>query len=576
MVDRSAEPSFVELYTPKLVTVLREGYGLAKLKADAISGLTVAIVALPLSMAIAIASGVTPDRGLYTSIVGGFIVSALGGSRFQIGGPAGAFIVLVSATVVQHGVDGLLIATMLSGMILLAVGLLRLGTFIKYIPFPVTVGFTAGIAVIIFASQIKELFGLTLEKEPGAFIPKLWAIGNALPTASISAAFIAVLTIGIIVIVRGYRPHWPSFIIAVAVAATGSATVGLPVETIGTRFGGIPQSLPIPHFPAFSLTKVIEVLPSSLSLALLGCIESLLSAVVADSMTGRRHRSNCELVAQGIANIASPLFGGFCVTGNIARTATNVRSGAFGPVSGMLHSFFLLLFMLIAAPLASYIPLASLAGVLAVVAWNMAERHQFVTLLLASRGDALVLLTTFLLVVFRDLTEGILAGFAIGALLFVHRMAQAVEVENGRPMVEEDKADNVNGNGRGPYDAGRAADPDVLVCRISGAFFFGAAASVGAALDRIGERPKAYVIDFSAVPLLDSTGAATIEGFVRKAHQQSAMVYVSGAAPSVRRVLLLHGVRPPRVHFKKELADAVSAAHRMIDTAERAMLSKAL
>jgi sulfate permease, SulP family len=570
MADRSAEPSFVELYTPKLATVLREGYGLAKLKADAISGLTVAIVALPLSMAIAIASGVTPDRGLYTSIIGGFIVSAFGGSRFQIGGPAGAFIVLVSAIVAQHGIDGLLIATTLSGILLLAAGLLRLGTFIKYTPFPVTVGFTAGIAVIIFASQLKELLGLTLEREPGALVPKLWAIGNALPTTSISAVFVAVLTIGIIVAVRNYRPHWPAFIIAVAAAAIASVLLDLPVTTIGTRFGGIPQSLPIPHMPPFSVARVIEMLPFSLSLALLGCIESLLSAVVADSMTGRRHRSNCELVAQGIANIASPLFGGFCVTGNIARTATNVRSGAYGPVSGMLHALFLLLFMLIAAPLASFIPLASLSGVLAVVAWNMAERHQFVTLIRASRGDALVLLVTFLLVVFRDLTEGILAGFAIGVLLFVHRMAQAVEVENGRPIAEEDKPDTANGNGREPYDAGRATNPDILVCRISGAFFFGAAASVGAALDRIGERPKAYVIDFSAVPLLDSTGAATIEGFVRKAHGQGATVYVAGAAPAIRRVLLLHGVRPPRVHFKKELAGALSAADRMASVSGRA------
>jgi SulP family sulfate permease len=562
MAARSAQPTFVELFTPKLVTVLMEGYGLADLKADAISGLTVAIVALPLSMAIAIASGVTPDRGLYTSIIGGFIVSALGGSRFQIGGPAGAFIVLVLATVTQHGVDGLILATILSGFILMAIGLLRLGTFIKYIPFPVTVGFTAGIAVIIFASQLTELLGLTLENEPGPLIPKLQAVGSALPTASVSAILVAVLSIGIIVAVRRYRPHWPAFIIAVAVAAIGTAVLGLPVETIGTRFGGIPQSLPMPHLPTLSLAKMTEVLPSALSFALLGCIESLLSAVVADSMSGRRHRSNCELVAQGLANIASAFFGGFCVTGNIARTATNVRSGGRGPVSGMLHSVFLLLFMLLVAPLASYIPLAALAGVLAMVAWNMAEKHEFATLLRASRGDAVVLLATFLLVVFRDLTEGILAGFGIGALLFLHRMAQSVEVENAGLMIQEDKPNSANGNGRKPYDVGLATDPDVVVYRISGAFFFGAAAGVGAALDRIGEHPKAYVIDFSAVPILDSTGAATIEGVVRKAHRHGAAVYISGASRPIRRVLLIHGVRPPRARFRKELADAVTVARR--------------
>lgn len=563
MAAGSVRPTFFELYTPKLVTVLKERYGLESLKADALSGLTVAIVALPLSMAIAIASGVTPDRGLYTSIIGGFIVSAFGGSRFQIGGPAGAFIVLVSATVAQHGVDGLLLAAFLSGIMLLAVGLLRLGSFIKYIPYPVTVGFTAGIAIIIFASQIKDLFGLTLDNEPGPLLPKLQAIAGALPTVSPSAILIAAVTIGIIIAVRRYRPHWPSFIIAVAVASGGVALAGLPVETIGTRFGGIPQTLPMPHLPELSYERVIEVLPNALSFALLGCIESLLSAVVADSMTGRRHRSNCELVAQGAANIVSPLFGGICVTGNIARTATNVRSGARSPVSGMLHSVFLLAFMVIAAPLASYIPLAALAGVLAVVAWNMVEKHEFATLIRASRGDAVVLLVTFLLVIFRDLTEGIIIGFAIGALLFLHRMAQSVEVENAYPIVEEDKADSVNDNGRGPYDATLATDPDVVTIRISGAFFFGAAAAVGAALDRIGEHPRAYVVDLSAVSVLDSTGAATIEGFVRKAGQQGGTVYIAGAARAVRRTLLIHGIRPPRARFRQDVNKAIAGARGM-------------
>jgi SulP family sulfate permease len=563
MVSRAREPTFLELFTPKLITILRERYGLRDLKADIVAGLTVAIVALPLSMAIAIASGVTPDRGLYAAIVGGFVVSALGGSRFQIGGPAGAFIVLVGATVAQHGVDGLILATMLAGLILLAVGLLRLGTFIKYIPYPVTVGFTSGIAVIIFASQLKELLGLTLAgKEPGPLIPKLQALVEALPTANMAALAVTALSIGAILAVRRFRPHWPAFLIAVGVAAVLAWFLGLPVETIGTRFGGIPQSLPAPHLPGLSLDKVSAVLPAALSFALLGGIESLLSAVVADSMTGRRHRSNAELVAQGAANIASSVFGGICVTGTIARTATNVRAGARGPVAGMLHSVFLLLFMLLAAPLASYIPLAALAAVLAVVAWNMAEKHEFATLIRASRGDALVLLATFLLVVFRDLTEGILVGFGLGALLFLHRMAQAVEVEHPVPVVEEDVADASRSNGRTPYDPNFATDPDVVVYRISGAFFFGAAAAVGAALDRIGEYPKAYVIDFSAVPVLDSTAAATIEGFARKARHQGAALYIAGARPPIRRILLTHGVRPPHVRFKPKLTDAVAAARK--------------
>jgi SulP family sulfate permease len=549
--------SFTELYTPKLVTVLRERYGFKDLRADAISGLTVAIVALPLSMAIAIASGVTPDRGLYTSIIGGFVVSAIGGSRFQIGGPAGAFIVLVYATVQLYGVDGLLLATFLAGLMLLAIGLLRLGTFIKYIPYPVTVGFTSGIAVIIFASQIKDLLGLKLAgAEPGPFLPKLEALSAALPTLNAAAVGIAVLAIVTIVGVRHFRPHWPSFLIAVVLTSVAAYALKLPVETIGTRFGGIPQSLPMPRLPDLSLDKVLTVLPAAASFALLGAIESLLSAVVADSMTGRRHRSNAELVAQGLANISSSLFGGFCVTGAIARTATNIRAGARGPISGMLHSAFLLAFMLIAAPLASYIPLAALAGVLAVVCWNMAEKHAFGVLLRASRGDAVVLLATFLVVVFKDLTTGILVGFGLGALLFLHRMAQAVEV------AQPDLPDFVPGDRRERYDSSLATDDDIVVYRISGAFFFGAAASVGAILDRIGAHPKTYVIDFSAVPVIDSTAASTIAGFVRKAEKHGATIFIAGADASVTQALTVHGVRPPLASFQPSVADAVTAARR--------------
>lgn len=559
MTAQTATPPFAALFTPKIVTVLREGYDLAGLKADAVSGLTVAIVALPLSMAIAIASGVTPDRGLYTSIVGGFLVSALGGSRFQIGGPAGAFIVLVAATVATHGVAGLLVATFLSGMILAAIGLLRLGTFIKYIPYPVTVGFTAGIAVIIFASQIKELLGLSLAREPGPLLPKLGALWQALPSVNLSAVAVTALTIGAIALLRRLRPHWPGFLIAVGLAAVVTAGFALPVETIGSRFGGIPRTLPMPHLPDLSPTMVLTMLPAALSFALLGGIESLLSAVVADSMSGRRHRSNCELVAQGVANVASALFGGICVTGTIARTATNVRAGARGPFSGMLHSAFLLLFILVAAPLARFIPLAALAGLLAVVAWNMAERHAFATLLKASSGDAVVLLSTFLLVVFRDLTEGILVGFGIGTVLFVHRMAQSVEVDNHRPVIEEDQTDDPDET-REPYDVALAAASDIIVFRIYGAFFFGAAAMVGAALDDLAETPKAYVIDVAAVPVLDSTAAATIAGFARKARRAGVGVIVSGASLAIRRVLLRNGVKPPEVQFSARVEDAITLA----------------
>src|SRR3982074_2012468 len=467
------QPTFAELYAPKLITVLREGYRLADFRADVIAGLTVAIVALPLSMAMAIAPGVTPDRGLYTAVIGGFIVSLLGGSRFQIGGPAGAFIVLVALTAERHGVDGVILATTMAGVFLIAAGFLRLGTYIKFIPYPVTVGFTAGIAVIIFASQLRDLLGITLTaKEPGEFIPKLELLGRARHTANIAAVAVAAVSIAIIVGLRKLRPHWPGILIAVVVAALVTFALSPPLETIRTRLGGIPRQLPSPAWPLFSLEKARAVLPDAIAFALLGAIESLLSAVVADGMTGRRHRSNCELVAQGFANIGSALFGGICVPGPTPRTATNVRAGARGPISGMLHSLFLLLFMLIAAPLASYIPLAALAAVLAVVAWNMAEKHEFWTLLRSSWGDATVLLATFLLTIFRDLTEGILVGFALGAVLFINRMAQMTGIEAAGPLAIRDRPDN---DDREPYDPGLATDPDVLVYRITGAFFFGAA-----------------------------------------------------------------------------------------------------
>ena len=560
-------PSFAELFTPKLVTILKERYGAADFRADLIAGLTVAIVALPLSMAIAIASGVTPDRGLYTAVIGGFVVSVLGGSRFQVGGPAGAFIVLVAAAADKYGVDGLALATIMAGFILLAIGFLRLGTFIKYIPYPVTVGFTAGIAVIIFASQIKDLLGLTLAgKEPGPIVDKLAALAPALVTANPAAVALTVLVIGLIVVLRRLRPHWPGLLIAVTLAALLATLLHLPVETIGSRFGGIPQTLPAPHLPPFSIAKAVELLPTALSFALLGCIESLLSAVVADAMTGRRHRSNCELVAQGAANIASALFGGICVTGAIARTATNIRAGARGPLAGILHAVFLLLFMAVAAPLARYIPLAALAGVLATVAWNMAEKHAFATLLRASRGDAVVLLATFLLTVFRDLTEGILVGFGIGVLLFVHRMAQAIEVENPLLMAEGDRADSVD---RSRYDAATATDPDIVVYRISGAFFFGATASVAAALDRIGQQAKAYIIDFSAVPIVDSTAAAMLEGFVQRMNRRGAQIFLTGARPAVRRVLLPQGLKPPRVRYAATVEAAWAAARKEMGPLQR-------
>jgi len=550
------ETSFVELFTPKLITVLREGYGLAQLRADAIAGLTVAIVALPLSIAIAIASGATPAQGLYSAIIGGFLVSALGGSRFQIGGPAGAFIVVVAATIAEHGMDGLLLAMLMSGVMLTLLGALRLGTYVKFIPYPVTIGFTAGIAVIIFSSQLINMLGLTLaQAEPGALLPKLHAISTSLDTLNPSAVILCVATIVFLIILKKWRPQWPAMLLAVVLASVGVFVFSLDVATIGSQFGAMPASLPSPALPIISLERLQSLVPVAITFALLGAIESLLSAVVADGMSGRRHRSNCELVAQGIANIVASLFQGICVTGTIARTATNVRSKAHGPIAGMLHALFLLLFILVGAGLVVYIPLACLAAILAVVSWNMVEKTAIVILIRASIGDATVLLVTFGLTIFWGLAEAILIGFALGALLFIHRMSKQTQIVTHMPFVDEDKADS--SIDRTLYQPDRQIS-DVMVYRISGVFFFGAAASIGAVLDRIGGATRVMVLDFSQVPFLDATGANVIEALAKKTRLLGITLVISGASRTVKRDMIAQGLRKAHLHFARDINTALA------------------
>ena len=402
-------------YRPKIVTVLAEGYSLDCFRRDMLAALTVAIVALPLSMAIAVASGVSPERGLYAAVIGGFLVSALGGSRYQIGGPAGAFIVLVAATATKFGLEGLLLTVFLSGLMLTLIGLLRLGSLIRYIPHAVTVGFTCGIAVTIFASQLKDLGGLKLPGiEPGQLLPKLAMLGQASSTLRPAAFAVGAGSAALIFLLRRLLPNWPGMLIAVVLASVVAWLFDLPVETVGSHFGQLPNGVPSPRVPSFSTSSVLEVLPAALSFTLLGAVESLLSAKVADGRTGRKHRYNMEVVAQGVANVASAIFGGISVTGTIARTATNIRAGACSPISGIAHAAFLLVFMLVAGPLASFIPLSTLAGVLVVVCWNMAEKDDFLLLLRDWRGGS-VLMTTFGLTLVENLTVGIIAGCMLAA-----------------------------------------------------------------------------------------------------------------------------------------------------------------
>lgn len=519
-------------FLPKIVTVLREGYGLTDLRADALAGLSVAIVALPLSMAIAIASGVGPERGLCTAIIGGFIVSALGGSRYQIGGPAGAFIVAVSACLGQIGLSGLMLAIFLSGFILMAAGALRLGNYIKFLPYPVTVGFTSGIAVIIFCSQIKELLGLRLAApEPPAVLAKLETLWQARQSLDTAALGVALLTIVTLQLIKRHRPQWPNMLIAVVTLSLGVWAVGIPVQLVADRFGALPRFLPAPHLPDLSWPLLQAALPFALQFSLLGAITGLLSAQVADGLSGNRHRPGIELFAEGAANIVVALFGGISATGAVARTVTNHSAGARGPVAGMLHALIVLGFMMILAPLVGFVPMAVFAGLLSVVAWNMAARAQFAMLVKTSRADAVVVVVTFLLVVFRDLTEGIVVGFALAGLVFLQRMSQSAVIET-------------------PETGDR---PDRVVVRLSGPYFFGAAAQTGAVLDQIAEHPRHFVLDLTALDYVDSSGARALDLLALRSQRRGGQMVLLGVRPIQRRILEQAGLQPPLVRYVTSL-----------------------
>jgi SulP family sulfate permease len=511
-------------YTPKLITVLGEGYSFERFRRDAIAGLTVAIVALPLAMALGIASGASPDKGLVTAVVAGFLISALGGSRAQIGGPTGAFVVVVFNVIAQHGYDGLLLATLLAGFLLIIAGYAKLGALVKFIPHPVVTGFTAGIAVIIASSQVKDFLGLSIDKVPAAFLPKWQSYLGALGSIDAATLAIGIGSLAVIIVLRKVAPRLPGFLIAVVGASVAVALLHLPVETIGSRFPHIPAGLPMPAMPAISFAKVQAILPSAFTIAFLAGIESLLSAVVADGMIGSRHRSNQELVGQGVANIASALFGGMPATGAIARTATSIRAGALTPVAGMLHALFLLLFILFATRLMAFVPMAALAAILFMVSWGMSEHKRFVGLLRMPNGDRAVLLLTFGLTVLVDLTVAIAVGITLASLLFMMRMSETVQIEagaDGPPGSDEDE----DVHQRDALPAG------VEVFRIDGPVFFGIASELLDTLRRIGKTPRVIILRLRRVPLLDASGATTIAEIVRQASTAGAQIILSGAQP---------------------------------------------
>lgn len=558
--DRRA---YLRMFEPKLFTVLREGYTLPMLRADALAGLTVAIVALPLAMALAIASGTTPEKGLHTAIVAGFLISAVGGSRVQIGGPTAAFIPVVFVVIQKFGYGGLILCTLLAGLMLIAAGLLRLGTLMKYMPQPVITGFTAGIAVSIFSSQVKDMLGLRMDAVPAEFLPRWKAFAAHIGTTQPAAVALTVLGLAVIVGLRRWKPNWPGFLIALLACTLAGVAFALPADTIGSRFGALPSALPTFDVPRIPFERTFELLPSSFTIAFLAGVESLLSAVVADGMTGGRHRSNGELVAQGVANVGSAVFGGLPATGAIARTATNIRSGGRTPVAGMLHAAFLLVFMLLLAPLMRYVPLAALAAVLLVVAWNMSEYENFRNTLSAPKGDRLVLLLTFFLTVFLDLTVAIQAGIVVAAFVFMFRMAEAVEVSSGVRLIDDDLRPETARNG--DSDQRARLPKGVEVYQISGPLFFGAANRLDNLLDQFAAPPKVFILRMRLVPIVDASGVHALQKLADRCKRKGIALIVSGLQEQPNRVLARMQTHdhPAELHLAPDFEHALKLAERL-------------
>jgi sulfate permease, SulP family len=498
--------SFWQAFTPKLVVVWREGQIGRLWRGDALAGLTVAIVALPLAMALGIASGASPNQGLVTAIVAGFLISLLGGSRVQIGGPTGAFVVIVAGVIAAHGYAGLLVATLLAGFILIAAGYAGVGRLVRYIPMPVITGFTAGIAIIIASSQVGDFLGLSTGTLPAEFIPK-WAIYlKVIGSTNAYALGVGGATLAMILLLRRFAPQLPAFLIALSLASLAVALLHLPVATVGDRFPSMPTGISAPHLPSVSWALVQHLWPSAFTIAFLAGLESLLSATVADGMTGYSHRPGQELVAQGVANIASAIFGGMPATGAIARTATNIRAGARTPLAGMFHAGFLLIFLLAAGKLIAHVPMAALAAILLVVAWGMSEAERFKNLLRMDAGERALLLLTLGLTVLVDLSVAIGVGVTLASLLFLARMSETAGLLPTELSIDD--------------PAQRAALPKgVEVFRFAGPMFFGVAREMLDALRRSGRKPQIIILRMDQVPFVDSSGASALEAFARQAHR---------------------------------------------------------
>lgn len=517
-------------FAPKLYEVIRsKGYNTQYFRRDAVAGLTLAIISIPLGMAFAIASGVSPAQGLYTAVVAGFFIALLGGCRYQIGGPTGAFVVIIFNTLQQYGYAGLTMTMLIAGIVMIAAGYLRLGTYIKYIPYPVVVGFTSGIAVLLFSTQVKDMLGLDIASVPAEFLPKWRVYLENLGKFSWTAVFITVLSFGIIFYVKFRRPKLPAFLLGVVGSTLIVALFSLHIDTIGSKFGGIPHFIPLPKIPEFDIDLALKVMPSALAIAFLASIESLLSATVVDAMSGDNTNANAELIGEGIANLASACFMGIPATGAIARSATNVKAKAYSPVSGIMQSVFILLFMLLLSPAARYIPLACLSSVLIIIAYNMFNFPKFWHLLQGPRGDRITLIVTFLLTVMVDLNTAISVGFIMSSVIFMHRMSREIEVANDESVLEyvsrgQDISDMLNEKG-------------VISLRLSGPLFFGGASQVSMFFRQMHDVPKVLIFRMGSVPVVDASGANILVEFIRKLKQYDTKIIFSHLKAQPRRVL---------------------------------------
>lgn len=549
---------------PMSFVCFKEGYRREYFYNDLFAGITIGLISLPLVMAYAIGAGAAPERGLYTAIIAGFLISLLGGSRVQIAGPTGAYIIIIYQVIERHGYEGLVVATLLAGIMMIIMGLARFGVLLKFMPYPVTVGFTAGIALSILANQVKDFFGLQMATVPVDFFDKLIAYAKNATSVNPWALVISLFTLGTIFLLRRLNPKVPGVIIAVVVGALAAYFGGFPIETIATKFGAIPNTLPVPCLPKTNLDHIQAVFPDAIAIALLGAIESLLSALVADGMTGHKHRSNCELIAQGIGNIGSILFGGIPATGAIARTSANVRLGAKTPMAGMIHAVVLFILMWLFAPLAAQLPLACLAAILVFIAWNMCEFDHFVSILKGQKSDALVLLTTFVITTVIDLTTAVLIGVLVAAILFIKKMSDATTVKVCQLLLEENANEHPDAN-----DSDLIFRKDVpegtTVFEITGPFFFAVSDILNEELKQLHPLPKIFILRMRKVSAIDATGVRALKLFAAECRSKGVLLLLSGVRGDLSNTLEMTGIKTEvgLQHVFAHLNDALEYARRV-------------